>query len=261
MKKIKKVFCVVIVSMLLATAVQAAEKLAQPKVEYSADTYFETEEMSFSGRTYQALNGKQRQEINMEGSRQITITRMDKKLIWVLMPNTKTYMEMSINEGKKESRDVHDCDVDQKNAGTETVNGVKATRSKVSMSCPDGQYTGDMWVTKEGIMVKMDAAGKAEGSKTVRMKTELKNLKIARQDPALFEIPAGYTKMSFGNPMSAAGLGATKKKPSAKQTQQNSGRDYTSQEPADSDSTAQQSENKVDNVDNAVRKVRGLFGF
>lgn len=181
--------------------------------------------------------------------------RMDKKLVWMLMPDTKMYMETTIKEGKKNSRDVSDCTLDQKISGTEMVNGVKATRSKINMSCPDDmQYTGDMWVTKEGIMVKMDVAGKARGTKSVRMKTELKNLKIAKQDPALFEIPAGYTKMSMNNPMGVLRSGEPKKE---------ADKEDTELEP-DGNDTSRQSDSSTDkknNKDDALGKVRRLFGF
>lgn len=45
-------------------------------------------------------------------------------------------------------------------------------------------------------MVKMDAIAVEKGSKH-RMKSELKDLKIGRQDPELFELPEGYSKMSM----------------------------------------------------------------
>jgi hypothetical protein len=43
----------------------------------------------------------------------------------------------------------------------------------------------------------MDLLSK-EGNKKIRMANELTNVKIEKQDPALFEIPAGYTKNDMG---------------------------------------------------------------
>jgi outer membrane lipoprotein-sorting protein len=262
MKKFKLIFCALIASLLAVTAVQAAEKLQQPKVEYSADTYFETEQMSFNGRVYHALGGKDRQEMNMEGTSQIMIVRMDKQLAWILMPDSKMYMETDLKTGKKDNREITDCDIDQKLSGPETVNGIKATKSSVSMSCPDGtQYAGDMWTTKDGIMVKMVATGKTKGSKTVRIKTEIRNLKIGKQDPSLFEVPAGYTKMSMGGMMKGLGSPDTKKKSTGNAAKQESGMDSTAQQRTGRDDTSQQRETPADNVDNSLKKVRGLFGF
>lgn len=55
---------------------------------------------------------------------------------------------------------------------------------------------GFMWMSKDNIMVKMDAVAIDKGSKN-RFKSELTNIKIGKQDPALFEIPPGYQKMSM----------------------------------------------------------------
>ncbi|NGZ04498.1 MAG: hypothetical protein CV090_15760, partial [Nitrospira sp. WS238] len=56
-----------------------------------------------------------------------------------------------------------------------------------------------------GITVKMDMLSKA-GDKRIRMTSELTNLKLEKQDPALFEIPAGYTKNDMGALMGGAGM-------------------------------------------------------
>ena len=55
---------------------------------------------------------------------------------------------------------------------------------------------GFMWMSKENIMVKMDAVSIEKGEKN-RFKTELTNIKIGKQDPALFEIPPGFEKMDM----------------------------------------------------------------
>ena len=51
-------------------------------------------------------------------------------------------------------------------------------------------------MSKENIMVKMDAVSIEKGEKN-RFKTELTNIKIGKQDPALFEIPPGFAKMDM----------------------------------------------------------------
>jgi hypothetical protein len=81
--------------------------------------------------------------------------------------------------------------------GPETVNGVPTTKYKIIMTGADGTKLGGFqWVTNTGIQVKLDALSK-EGGSTERIKVELTNLNIANQDPALFEIPKGYTKMTM----------------------------------------------------------------
>jgi hypothetical protein len=57
-------------------------------------------------------------------------------------------------------------------------------------------------MTKDNIMMKLDVIAVDKGKKD-RMKMELDNLKIGKQDPALFEVPSGYSKMD----MSMGGMG------------------------------------------------------
>src|SRR4030067_1145085 len=91
----------------------------------------------------------------------------DGKVSWVVMPQEKMSLEMSLEEGRAKgpgarNRDISDCSVTQKPSGKEVVNGVDATRSHVDMSCPDGaRYAGTGWRRKEGIMGKMDATATA----------------------------------------------------------------------------------------------------
>ncbi len=199
MNRIKKVLFILVVVMLLSVTTWAIEETMQePMVEYSADEYMETEEVTMQAKVYHAP-GKERKDQDMAGMKQIMITRRDKGIAWTLMPEQKMYMEAKIGEAKGRNEDIsdyRDYKVEQSVVGEEVVNGVKTTKSKVIVTDAKGnKFGGFMWDTKEGIMVKMDTIGKAEGIKR-RMKTELKNLKIEKQDPKLFEIPSGYTKMS-----------------------------------------------------------------
>ena len=187
---------------MLLTAVFAVEPavsagMPQTKVEYSADSQMESQGMFVASKVFHAEN-KDRVEMKAQGMNNIMINRMDRKLAWVLMPEQKMYMETSLEEGKKKSNDLNDCQVEQQSLGSEVVNGVRATKNKIAMSCPDGlKYNGSMWVTKEGIMVKLDSVAKTDKG-DIPFKMELKNLNIAKQDPYLFEIPAGYQVFNLG---------------------------------------------------------------
>lgn len=197
MKKLIVSAAILATATLLLPHASPAAGLPQSTVEYSADSYMEMNDMIIKSRVYHAKD-KERREQNISGTNQVFIVRFDKNLTWMLMPEQKAYMEMDMKEGKKQSKDINDCDIRQKSVGQETVNGLRTTKNKISMTCPgDNAYDGTMWVTKDGIMVKMDATLTGRDVKGT-MKIELKNIKIARQDPKLFEIPAGYSKMGLG---------------------------------------------------------------
>jgi hypothetical protein len=92
--------------------------------------------------------------------------------------------------------------------GEEVLNGMKVTKYKSIATSTDGKkYGGYSWRTKEGISVKTDLLYK-EGNEKKRMLTELKNVKVGRQDPKLFEIPDGFTKFDMGGMMGGMMSGA-----------------------------------------------------
>jgi hypothetical protein len=129
--------------------------------------------------------------------------------MWQLMPSEKMYMEHSM--AKSKGNDLSQWDFEETAMGEETLNGVKVTKYKTIATSTDGKkYGGFSWRTKEGISVKSDLLYK-EGNEKKRMMTELKNLKIGKQDPQLFEIPQGYTKFDMsgmmGGVMGREGMG------------------------------------------------------
>lgn len=181
---------------LLAPGAGWAAEMQEPQVDYSADSVMESEGVTMKSRVYHS-HGKQRQEMGGEEG-MVTIIRPDKKVIWQLMGNM--YMEMSMDQ--QGSGDPQNMDVQQRTAvGNEEINGVKTTKYKVIATAKDGKkFGGFFWDTKDGITMKMDMLLK-EGDRKDRMLIELSNLKIEKQDPKLFEIPAGYAKNDMGGMM------------------------------------------------------------
>jgi len=180
-------------------ALAAPAMAMQPtKVEYSADWSMETADGTSKAKVYHAAN-MERREMDDGGEKMIMIMRRDKKLAWNLMPSERMYMEKKIGDPKISKSDPMNYDVEQTTVGPETINGVKTTKSKIIMTekKPNGSKMGGFWwLTKEGIMMKLDVISVEKGKKD-RMKMELANLKISRQNSALFEIPSGYTKMDM----------------------------------------------------------------
>jgi hypothetical protein len=179
-----------------AGAAQAASP-APPLVEYSADSVLETAEISMKGRVHYTPTRERREMVmGSGGDKMITISRQDKKVAWTLMPAEKMYMETNIAKAKTRD-DPSSYKIEQTVVGPETVNGVNTTRSKIIMTGAKGEKMGGfMWTTQENIVVKMDAIAIDKKQKH-RFKTELTNLKVGKQDPKLFEVPAGYEKMSI----------------------------------------------------------------
>lgn len=169
-----------------------------PKVEYSADTRMETADGIMEGVVFHA-HGKERREIQAGGDPMTMIIRQDKKIIWMLMPEANAYMEMPLGQSQDKS-DFSDYEIEKTVVGKEEINGMMTTKSKVIMTKKDGSKLGGFWwTTKDEIPLKMDLIS-VEGQTKDRIKMELTNVKIGKQDPKLFEIPTDYMNMSMGMP-------------------------------------------------------------
>jgi hypothetical protein len=183
-----------------------------PKVEYSADTVMETADVAIRGKLYAAPN-RERREYAERGQNMTMIMRADKKLAWMLMPEEKMYMEFDMSKQSR-SDDLSGWKIEQTVIGPETIDGIKTTKSKIVMTGPKGnKLAGFWWLTKENIIVKMDAISVDQGRKD-RFKIQNKNIKIGKQDPKLFEVPAGYQKMAM--PDMGALMGSGGKEPAEK---------------------------------------------
>lgn len=241
--------------------------LAEPKVEYQADSYMGSEKHVVKSRVYHAP-GKHRMDMDDVEGKQYVITREDKKVSWMVLPEQKMYMEMSIEEGRKKSEDITQCSFSQKAAGKEEVNGISTTRSEIEVSCPDkSEYSGTMWTSKEGIMVKMDAVAKQGSGKKGRFRLELKNLKTGKVDPKVFEIPAGYRLMKMPTGIMPGGAGAERKRAGkeAPRAAQTPALEREEEDRADPEPTAEEPPVKekgtVEKAVEPLKKMKSLFGW
>jgi outer membrane lipoprotein-sorting protein len=173
-----------------------AATLPAPSVEYSADRLIETSSGTFNGKVFSAKD-KERAEMNMSGMQSVMILRRDKQLGWMLMPAQKMYMTVDFAKAQQQSGAAPNDQVEITEVGTESVEGFSAKKYKMLMK--DGSGGGFIWITEQGIPVKMDMLSKSGGEKS-RMTVTLKNLKIGSQEAQLFDLPAGFTAMpSMGN--------------------------------------------------------------
>lgn len=198
MELVKRILCAFFLISVPLAAARGAE-LPEPKVDYSADSLTETDQATLKATIYYTP-GKERHEQGVGGLKQILIIRKDKNLVWLLMPEQKMYMELTPSAQTHGIEiDLSHYQIERTRIGEEIVEGIKTTKSKMVMRGPDGaHFDGFLWTTPEEIAIKMEAATQGGGEKH-RVKTTLKNLKVGKQDPALFEVPAGYQKISMEN--------------------------------------------------------------
>ncbi len=183
-----------------ATAALAGAPLPVPRVAYSADRTIESDAGTFTGKVH-VSGAKERAEMNMEGMQSVMIIRGDTRTGYMLMPAQRMAMTLDYANAREQSPSGPPADVTITEEGKETIEGI-ATR-KYKMLMKDGSAGGFVWVSDDGIVMKMDMLQKADGKKS-RITMTLRNVKVGPQDASLFEVPAGYTQMpamgGFGMP-------------------------------------------------------------
>ncbi len=157
--------------------------------------------MTFSADIYgsDGQNGKiyiDTDKVRMETKEMISIIRHDKKLIWVLMPEEKLYMEQVLNSDNIKqkyhipSNEPASNETERVFILRETINDYVSDKYKVIINKQDSHYE---WISGDpGITMAVKTAA-IDGS----WWTEYRKISLATPNPALFEIPPDYTKMSM----------------------------------------------------------------
>ena len=180
MKKALLVSTLVLVGLWLAGSTFAAE--------FSADMV-----MTSGGTTTTSKIFTKGEKSRMEPQGQPTysIVRNDKKVMWMVMTDQKTYMEMTADPKQAPQGDKVTGEVSRKLIGKETIDGHSTEKYEVTFK--EGNKTEKMyqWIATDiKFMVKMAAV---DGSYTM----EYKNIKMGPQADSLFEVPSGYKKMAM----------------------------------------------------------------
>ena len=259
----------VVLTVIFTTSLSAqATPMNRPQAEYSADATVENEEGTTKQKIFVTPTKERKELLTGSGEGAVQIFRYDNKVMWMLMPSEKMYMEHSIGGGPSKGSDTSQWTYEDTAMGEETLNGLRVTKYKTIATSTDGKkYGGFSWRTREGINVKQDLLYK-EGNDKKRMMTELSNLQIGSQDPRLFEIPEGFTKFDMGGMMGGMGrqgMGQPMGRPDMSGTPPpNMGRgqgrpqvmpQQESQPPPDPEPPAEES-----TTDKATNFMKGLFG-
>jgi len=131
------------------------------------------------------------------GQKYISIMRYDRKVLWSLLPEQKMYFEMPIPAGAELAAGMKDMmkdvQVKRESLGSEQVGGYLCDKTRMTVTWQGITSTTIEWAAKElgGFVVKRQDEKLGEI-------TEYKNIQIGPQDPSLFELPPGYTKMNMG---------------------------------------------------------------
>ena len=158
--------------------------------DFSADMINTTKSGIFRGKIF-ITKDKTRMEI----PESITITRIDRKVVWILMPKDKMYMEQPFDPGKvTPTSEKVDGEIERKLLGQEKIDGKMTNKYQIVYNQDGKREVIFQWIAA-GLKIPVKTAA-GDSSWTM----EYKNIKIGKQSDVLFEVPADYQKFSYQMP-------------------------------------------------------------
>lgn len=180
----------------LLTGPATAAMLGDAAVSYSAERTVVVNGHSYTGMVFHTP-GHDRHEQEIQGIPEVILLDAAAKQGILLLPGLNSYLPFAFPRLMAELDNPSWRRVPQ---GEELVNGVRTTKYRVDHTAADGSHAqGWLWLSAQGILMRLDGvvtrAG-ATGGTSIRM--ELAGLRLGRQDPQLFQIPAGLIKLPSG---------------------------------------------------------------
>jgi hypothetical protein len=190
LKLISGFFCAVLLCISMPVSVRATDMSV-----YSADIVTETSEGTHQSHMY-VKGKKQRMEMNEEGQKAINIIRDDKKVMWMLMPDQKIYMEMPLTRQREDiTSRLKDPDVkmEKKFLTDEKVDGHSSKKYHVTMT-RNGKKEGSGFLWEATDLNNFPVKWQEEDGKST---VTWKNIKPGDMPDSMFERPSGYQKMDM----------------------------------------------------------------
>lgn len=167
-----------------------------PTAGYSADQIFTVDERSFTGRIYGAPYAA-RMELPTASQDVISVVRYDDDRTVTWDDQTLNWIEGSpivsrlyVGHYGLDIRAPAYLAFALAPIGPERVNGLATTRYAYRATALDGGVReGEVWLTPENIVVRMEGTRAEPGGAPRRVAMRLENLRLGPQDPALFRRP------------------------------------------------------------------------
>ncbi len=155
--------------------------------DFSADVVSTAGGRTFNSKIY-VSNDKTR----MEAAGATTISRMDKKVVWVIMPQQNMYMEQPVDlERASATTEKMPGEIERTPLGADTVDGKAVEKYRIRYTSNGAEAVMLQWIDPK---TKIPLKTASEDGKWIM---EYKNLIIGPQPEDLFNVPAGYKKFAM----------------------------------------------------------------
>jgi len=157
--------------------------------EFSADVVSKAQ-----GKITQAKIFVSKNKVRLETPEAISISRLDKKVVYLLMPNEKMYMQIPLEVNNLVvAQEKTDLEIERKFLGKENINGKSADKYRIVYLLNNKRESIITWISSD---TKLPLKTISEDG---LWSQEFKNIKVEKQPDYLFEIPSGYQE--FQSPL------------------------------------------------------------
>lgn len=175
--------------MMLPLAAPAAT-LTEAKVGFTADRTLVIDGHVYQGKIW-ATPGKERHEQAIKGFQPVFLLDRESPIGEIVLANVKTIVQFVIPPPLR----VLGHDLKKNPLGEDRINGVETTKYEIDETVQEGHAAGTLWLSRDGIPMKLVGSFVAPQGKTTAVRWELSRVKIGPQPAALFEPPKGYSTL------------------------------------------------------------------
>jgi hypothetical protein len=168
-----------------------AATLGDAKIGFSAERILAINGKTYHGRMW-TMPGKERHEQDINGIPAAFILRTDTPIGEAVLPQLHTVVQFVI---PPELRVLAVARLTRHPVGNETVNGIATTKYAVDETVKEGRGIGAVWISADGIPMKLAGAFTGTNGKVANVRWELTQVKTGPQPGSLFEAPAGFAKL------------------------------------------------------------------
>lgn len=174
-----------------ALAAEAALDLLDAPVSYTAAFSVTSSRGTYHGRVWH-MPGMERREVATSGGGQGILIDRKADTATLLGLSGKWYVGLSLRAAAGMVGGLDAWTANRTRLRDETVAGIKTTRWKTRAEGPKGGFTGDIWTSREGIVVKaVGMLNSVEGDDSP-VEMTLSDLRVGAVDRQMFELPKGW---------------------------------------------------------------------
>lgn len=174
-----------------AKAAEAALDLLDTATPYTADFTISSGRGTYHGKVWHA-KGRERREVATSGGGQAVLLMRDADAAYLLGLSGKWYVGLSLRAAGALAGGLDSWQITRTKLREETVAGLKATRWKARAEGPKGGFVGEIWTTRDGIVVKaVGTIDNANGDDSP-VEMTLSGVRVGAVDRQMLELPQGW---------------------------------------------------------------------